>query len=64
MGTSANSEIILPHQTRSYGDSKDQEVAGIAACTLRNFPHLIERTLCRVSIVRCYMRPCSLWIFF
>jgi ubiquitin-activating enzyme E1 len=45
MGTSANSEIILPHLTRSYNDQKDQDVAGIAACTLRNFPHLIDHCI-------------------
>lgn len=45
MGTSANSEIIIPHMTSSYNDHKDQDVAGIAACTLRNFPHLIEHCI-------------------
>lgn len=46
MGTAANSEVIIPHVTSSYNDHKDQDVAGIAACTLRNFPstavHCIE----------------------
>lgn len=45
MGTSANSEIIIPHMTSSYNDHKDQDVGGIAACTLRNFPHLIEHCI-------------------
>jgi len=40
-GTKANSEVILPHKTKSYSDIKDQETGGIAACTLRNFPNLI-----------------------
>eukprot|EP00455_Lapot_gusevi_P024090 TRINITY_DN24_c0_g1_i5.p1 TRINITY_DN24_c0_g1~~TRINITY_DN24_c0_g1_i5.p1 ORF type:complete len:1100 (-),score=574.74 TRINITY_DN24_c0_g1_i5:196-3444(-) len=44
-GTKANSEIILPHATTSYSDHKEQETGGIAACTLRNFPHLIEHCI-------------------
>lgn len=40
MGCKANSEIIVPGQTSSYSDTPDQDVGGIAACTLRNFPSL------------------------
>lgn len=41
LGTSANNAIILPHQTRSYGEGAIAgEGQGIAQCTLQNFPSL------------------------
>lgn len=44
-GTKANSEVILPKQTTSYADHKEQETGGIPMCTLQNFPHLIEHCI-------------------
>eukprot|EP01107_Rhizomastix_libera_P017953 TRINITY_DN888_c0_g1_i4.p1 TRINITY_DN888_c0_g1~~TRINITY_DN888_c0_g1_i4.p1 ORF type:complete len:818 (-),score=277.81 TRINITY_DN888_c0_g1_i4:3485-5938(-) len=45
-GTKANSEIVLPHQTMSYGEGKDTtQGGGIPMCTLRNFPHLIDHCI-------------------
>lgn len=40
-GTKANSSIHIPGKTMSYSDIPVQETGKIAACTLRNFPHLI-----------------------
>jgi ubiquitin-activating enzyme E1 len=40
-GTKANSSVHIPGKTLSYGDLPVQETGKIAACTLRNFPHLI-----------------------
>ena len=40
-GTKANSSVHIPGKTLSYGDVPVQETGKIAACTLRNFPHLI-----------------------
>jgi ubiquitin-activating enzyme E1 len=39
-GTKANSSVHIPHQTLTYSDTPVQETGKIAACTLRNFPHL------------------------
>eukprot|EP00727_Mastigamoeba_balamuthi_P004982 m51a1_g14482 hypothetical protein (1094) ;mRNA; r:716682-721970 len=46
LGTKANSEVILPHKTMSYGEQKDPEQGNaIPMCTLRNFPHLIDHCI-------------------
>jgi ubiquitin-activating enzyme E1 len=46
LGTKANSEIVIPFKTRSYGDSQDpEEEDSIPMCTLRNFPNLIEHCI-------------------
>jgi ubiquitin-activating enzyme E1 len=45
LGTKANSEIILPHQTTCYSDHKEVEQDSIPMCTLRNFPHFIEHCI-------------------
>lgn len=39
-GTKCNSEVIIPYQTKSYNDGKEQESEGIPMCTLQNFPYL------------------------
>jgi hypothetical protein len=41
LGTQANSVIVLPHKTSSYGEGAQAgEGQGIAKCTLQNFPAL------------------------
>ena len=45
LGTVANTQIILPHLTESYGSSQDPEEKSIPLCTLKNFPNAIEHTL-------------------
>jgi len=46
LGTKANSEIVVPHKTKSYAEHEggdDEE--SIPLCTLRNFPNLIEHCI-------------------
>jgi ubiquitin-activating enzyme E1 len=45
LGTSANSQIILPMLTESYSSSQDPPEKTIPLCTLKNFPNAIEHTL-------------------
>merc|ERR1719456_1027150 len=45
LGTKANVQVILPHQTQSYGDSQDPPEESIPLCTLKHFPHAIEHTI-------------------
>ena len=45
LGTKCNSQVIVPHQTQSYGDSQDPAEESIPLCTLKNFPHQIEHTI-------------------
>jgi ubiquitin-activating enzyme E1 len=45
LGTKANSQVILPHLTESYGTSRDPPDTAIPLCTLKNFPHQIEHTI-------------------
>lgn len=45
LGTKANSQVILPHLTESYGSSRDPPDTAIPLCTLKNFPHQIEHTI-------------------
>merc|ERR1712054_598222 len=42
MGTKANTQVILPKLTESYGSSNDPPEKSIPMCTIRNFPHAIE----------------------
>ena len=39
LGTKANSQMIIPHQTQCYRDSQDPPEEAIPMCTLRNFPN-------------------------
>lgn len=39
LGTKCNSQVIIPHQTQSYGDSVDPPEESIPLCTLKNFPY-------------------------
>lgn len=45
LGTKCNSQVVIPHQTQSYGDSQDPDEESIPLCTLKNFPHLIEHCI-------------------
>lgn len=45
LGTKANTQVVLPHKTQSYGDSQDPPEESIPMCTLKNFPHAIEHCI-------------------
>lgn len=45
LGTKANSQVIIPRMTQSYGDSQDPPEDAIPLCTLRHFPNQIEHTI-------------------
>eukprot|EP00474_Spongospora_subterranea_P009835 CRZ10293.1 hypothetical protein [Spongospora subterranea] len=45
LGTKANCEIVVPFQTQSYSEQKEQEEDSIPMCTLRNFPHFTEHCI-------------------
>ena len=45
LGTKANSQMVIPHQTQCYGDSQDPPEEAIPMCTLRNFPSQIEHCI-------------------
>lgn len=45
LGTKCNTQVVVPHQTQSYGDSQDPAEESIPLCTLKNFPYQIEHTI-------------------
>lgn len=47
LGTKANSELVLPHKTKSYAEHEkaNENEGAIPMCTLRNFPHQIEHCI-------------------
>jgi len=45
LGTKANTQVVIPHMTESYGSSPDPPEKSIPLCTLKNFPHAIEHTI-------------------
>jgi ubiquitin-activating enzyme E1 len=45
LGTKANVQVVLPHQTISYADGPEEVEQGIPMCTLRNFPSQIEHCI-------------------
>eukprot|EP01102_Stenamoeba_stenopodia_P002416 TRINITY_DN1223_c0_g1_i3.p1 TRINITY_DN1223_c0_g1~~TRINITY_DN1223_c0_g1_i3.p1 ORF type:complete len:1075 (+),score=292.55 TRINITY_DN1223_c0_g1_i3:144-3368(+) len=45
LGTKANTQVIIPHETQSYGSSSDPQEKEIPVCTLKNFPNTIEHTI-------------------
>lgn len=45
LGTKANSQMVVPHVTQCYGDSRDPPEEAIPMCTLRNFPNQIEHCI-------------------
>jgi ubiquitin-activating enzyme E1 len=60
LGTKTNSEIIIPHKTKSYREHEAApEDNTIPMCTLRNFPHLIEHCIewARAQFTEIYEDP-------
>ncbi|TPP55713.1 Ubiquitin activating enzyme [Fasciola gigantica] len=45
LGTKANVQVVIPYLTESYSSSQDPPEKSFPACTLKNFPYLIEHTL-------------------
>ncbi|CAH8485598.1 unnamed protein product [Dicrocoelium dendriticum] len=45
LGTRAHVQVIIPYLTESYSSSQDPPEKSFPACTLKNFPYLIEHTL-------------------
>eukprot|EP01104_Vermistella_antarctica_P014555 TRINITY_DN460_c0_g2_i1.p1 TRINITY_DN460_c0_g2~~TRINITY_DN460_c0_g2_i1.p1 ORF type:complete len:895 (-),score=330.14 TRINITY_DN460_c0_g2_i1:63-2747(-) len=45
LGGKANTQVIYPRKTESYGSSSDPAENSIPMCTLRNFPHAIEHCI-------------------
>lgn len=45
LGTKANAQVVVPHKTQAYGDSRDPPEQSIPMCTLKNFPHKIEHCI-------------------
>ncbi|XP_053298455.1 ubiquitin-like modifier-activating enzyme 1 isoform X2 [Pleuronectes platessa] len=44
-GSAGNTQVVLPHLTKSYGPAESSSNGAIPLCTLKNFPHRIEHTL-------------------
>ncbi|XP_010609055.1 ubiquitin-like modifier-activating enzyme 1 isoform X2 [Fukomys damarensis] len=45
LGTKGHVQVVIPFLTESYSSSHDPPEKSIPACTLRNFPSIIEHTL-------------------
>ncbi|KAF6780064.1 hypothetical protein AHF37_00432 [Paragonimus kellicotti] len=45
LGTKGNVQVVIPYLTQSYSSSQDPPEKTFPACTLKNFPYLIEHTL-------------------
>nr|CAH8849192.1 unnamed protein product [Trichobilharzia regenti] len=45
LGTKGNVQVVIPYLTESYSSSQDPPEKSFPACTLKNFPYLIEHTL-------------------
>ena len=45
LGSSANSQVVIPYLTESYSSSADPPEKSIPVCTLKNFPSKIEHTI-------------------
>eukprot|EP00164_Ancoracysta_twista_P001759 GFYU01002310.1.p1 GENE.GFYU01002310.1~~GFYU01002310.1.p1 ORF type:complete len:1152 (+),score=332.63 GFYU01002310.1:183-3638(+) len=45
MGTMANAEVYLPHQTISYSTERDAPDKAVPQCTLKRFPYRIEHCI-------------------
>jgi ubiquitin-activating enzyme E1 len=45
LGAKANSQVVIPHITESYGNSADPPEKSIPLCTLKHFPNAIEHTI-------------------
>lgn len=45
LGTKGNIQIVVPHLTETYGQSRDPPEKEIPMCTLKNFPYMIEHCI-------------------
>jgi ubiquitin-activating enzyme E1 len=45
LGSKGNVQVVVPHQSESYGSSVDPPEPGIPVCTLKNFPYAISHTI-------------------
>jgi ubiquitin-activating enzyme E1 len=45
LGSKGNVQVVVPHQSESYGSSADPPELAIPVCTLKNFPYLISHTI-------------------
>ncbi|KAL0487513.1 ubiquitin-activating enzyme E1 [Acrasis kona] len=45
LGTKANSQVIIPNQTESYGSKRDPEQKQFPECTIHSFPNVIQHTI-------------------
>jgi len=45
LGSKGNVQVVVPHQSESYGSSVDPPEPAIPVCTLKNFPYAIAHTI-------------------
>ena len=45
LGSKGNVQVVIPHQSESYGSSVDPPEPSIPVCTLKNFPYSIAHTI-------------------
>ncbi|KAG1784467.1 uncharacterized protein HD556DRAFT_1464109 [Suillus plorans] len=45
MGTKGNTQVVIPHLTKSYSSSQDPPEKRTLLCTVKNFPSAITHTL-------------------
>eukprot|EP00797_Seminavis_robusta_P023329 Sro381_g130880.1 Ubiquitin-activating enzyme E1 1 (902) ;mRNA; r:51854-54559 len=45
LGPKGNVQVVVPHQSESYGSSVDPPESEIPVCTLKNFPYAIAHTI-------------------
>lgn len=45
LGSKGNVQVVVPHQSESYGSSVDPPERAIPVCTLKNFPYAISHTI-------------------
>jgi len=45
LGPKGNVQVIIPHESESYGSSVDPPEPDIPVCTLKNFPYEISHTI-------------------
>lgn len=61
LGAMGNVQVVVPHQSESYGSSVDPPEPSIPVCTLKNFPYEISHTIqggktvfCCCSVLVCF----------
>lgn len=45
LGVMANSQMVIPHETQSYGDVQDAPQEAVPMCTLKSFPFQVEHCI-------------------